>query len=115
MDAEEVERYGFFKKSYRMQDEDHADGWWTTAIDQTPWETEEPVGGLEIDNTEGCDSKGPRRGKEEDRKWTHPLKYGKHSNEIDQLNNDEKKVKQSGTGTPGTLEENSQRPGPKNS
>ena len=98
-----MERYGFFNKSYRKQDEDHADGWWTTAIDQTPWETEGTVGGLEIDNTEGCDSKGPRRGKEEDRKWSHPLKYGVHSNEIDQLKNDEKKDKQSGTGTQGPL------------
>ena len=68
-------------QSYREEDEKHADGWWTTANDQTLWETEETVGGLEIDNTEGCDSKLPRRSKEEDRTWTDPLKYDEHSNE----------------------------------
>ena len=30
--------------------------------DQTPWETEEPVGGFEIKITERCWSKNPRRG-----------------------------------------------------
>ena len=68
-------------QSYRKEDEKHADGWWTTANDQTLWETEKPVGGLEIDNTEGCDSKLPRRSIEEDRTWTDPLKYDEHSYE----------------------------------
>ena len=36
-----------------------------TANDQTPWETEGPVGGFEINSTEGCWSKSPRRGFEQ--------------------------------------------------
>ena len=47
-----------------------------TANDQTRWETEEPTGGYEINSTEGCCSKGPRRGREQDRKWTDSLKFG---------------------------------------
>ena len=34
-------------------------GWWTTANDWTPWESEEPVGGFEINGTERCWSKTP--------------------------------------------------------
>ena len=71
-------------QSYRKQDEEHVDGWWKTtdwqtgsgsgwwmtAIDQTPWETEEPIGGFEINSTEGCCSKGRGRGKEQRmRRW----------------------------------------------
>jgi len=37
--------------------------WWTTANDCTLWETEEPVGGFEINNTERCSSKNPGKGR----------------------------------------------------
>ena len=77
-------------QSHREQDEVHVDGWWKTtdwqtgsssgwwmtANDQTPWETEEPIGGFEINSTEGCCSKGPRRGREQDRKRTDSLESG---------------------------------------
>ena len=44
-----------------------------TANDQTPWETEKPIGGFETNSTEGCCSKGPRRGKEQRvRRWQRP-------------------------------------------
>ena len=76
-------------QSSREQGEEHADawwkttdwqtgsgsGWWMTANDQTLGETEEPISGFEI-NTEGCCSKTPRRGREQDRKWTYSLKFG---------------------------------------
>ena len=77
-------------QSHREQDEEHADAWWETTDwqtrsssrwwmtvgHQTPWEIEEPVGGLEINNTEGCYSKDPRRGSVQDRKWTDSLECG---------------------------------------
>ena len=37
-------------------------GWWTTANDWTPWESEEPMGGIEINSIERCCSKNPGRG-----------------------------------------------------
>ena len=36
-----------------------------TANDQTPWEPEESVDGIEINSMEGCCSKGPTRGREQ--------------------------------------------------
>ena len=49
---------------------EHVDGWWMTANDQTPWDIEEPIGGFEINSTERCWSKNPRRGKEQRvRRW----------------------------------------------
>ena len=48
-------------------------GWWTTANDWTLWEPEEPVGGFEINGTERCWSKTPRRGTEQRvRRWQRP-------------------------------------------
>ena len=48
-------------------------GWRTTANDWTPWESEEPVGGFEINGTERCWSKTPRRGTEQRvRRWQRP-------------------------------------------
>ena len=48
-------------------------GWWMTANDQTPRETEEPVGGFEFNSAEGCCSKGPGRSKEQRvRRWQRP-------------------------------------------
>ena len=45
-------------------------GWWTTANDWTPWESEEPMGGIEINSMERCWSKNPRRGgKQRTRRW----------------------------------------------
>ena len=35
------------------------------ANDESTWEPEEPVGGFEINGTEWCWSKSPRRGKEQ--------------------------------------------------
>ena len=76
-------------QSYREQDEQYvygwwkttdwqagsSSGWWMTANDQTHWETEEPVCGFEINSTEGCCSKGTRRGKEQRvRRWQRPRK-----------------------------------------
>ena len=37
-------------------------GWWTSANDWTPWESEETVGGFETNSTERCWSKTPGRG-----------------------------------------------------
>ena len=60
-------------QSYREQDEEHVDGRWMTANDQTPWETEDPKGGFEISSTEGGWSKGPRWCKEQRmRRWQRP-------------------------------------------
>ena len=58
-------RLGGKSQSYRGQVEEHADGWWISTNDQTPWETEEPIGGFGINSTEGCCSKGPRRCREQ--------------------------------------------------
>ena len=58
-------------QSYREQDEEHVDGWWRTtdwragsssrwwmtAHDQTPWDTEEPIGGFQINSTENAGAK----------------------------------------------------------
>ena len=45
-------------------------GWWTTANDWTPWESEEPTGGIiEINSMERCWSKNPRRGEKGENEW----------------------------------------------
>ena len=40
-------------------------GWWTTANDWTSWESEEPMGGIEINSIERCCSKNPGRGEKQ--------------------------------------------------
>ena len=39
-----------------------ASEWWMTANDWTSWETEEPIGGIEISSSEGCWGNNPGRG-----------------------------------------------------
>ena len=63
---------------------EQADGWWKatdwqssgqwmSANDETAWNAEEPVGGFEINSTERCWSKNPRRcGKQKTRRWQRP-------------------------------------------
>ena len=49
--------------------------WWTMANDWTPWETEEPTGGIEINSMDRCWSKNPGRGeKQRTRNWQRPRK-----------------------------------------
>ena len=102
-------RLGGTSQSYREQDEEHADVLWM-------------IGGFEINSTEGCWSKSPRRGREAKkqrvRRWQRPREEtvsvktreegararGRVRGEIDQLKDDEKKGKQPGIGTPEPVE-----------
>ena len=48
-------------------------GQWMSANDEIAWEPEEPVGGYEINGSERCWSKSPRRSKEQRvRRWQRP-------------------------------------------
>ena len=52
---------------------EQAEGWWMTTNDWTPWESEEPMGQIDINGTERCDSKSPRRDTEQRvRRWQRP-------------------------------------------
>ena len=54
--------------------------------------TQEQVQEAKINSTEGCCSKSPRMGREQDRKWTDSLKFGEsfHMKEAKQRAENEK-------------------------